>query len=65
MNSREYFHLLIVEMGDFSNVNLFLHLCSKFWEDMRNRLDDMQMCFRFHIVVLMTGSKNYLYQRTD
>lgn len=51
MDSWEYFHLLIVEMGDLSNVNLFLHLCSKFWEDVRNRLDDTQICF--HVSILL------------
>lgn len=34
-----------VEAGDHSDVNLFLYLCYVFWKDVRNRLDDTQMCF--------------------
>jgi hypothetical protein len=50
MATREYFHLLNMEMGDLSNFNLFHHLCSEFWEDVRNRLDEGQMCFLVYVM---------------
>jgi hypothetical protein len=40
----EHFCPLHVQVVDLSKVNLFLHLCHAFQEDMENRLDATQEC---------------------